>query len=418
MFDLESVCKNGKSAVKNLFKLTEAEINAALNKIADSLVADTDNILAENAKDVLFAEKSGYPAPFIDRLSLTPALINAMADGIKKVASLPSPVGETVYRYENKEQGFSLEEKKVPFGLIGIIYEARPNVTADAFALCFKTKNAVILKGGKEAINSNLAIVGSIRKTLKSLNIDENAVSVLENTDRETTLEFMKADKYLDLLIPRGSGSLIKSVTENATVPVIETGTGNCHVYLDASAEADVSAKIVFNAKTQRYGVCNACESLVVHKDALMILPFVAEKLKEKSVEIRADERAIKVLKGYPFLKKATNEDFYTEFLAPIISVKTVGSLDEAIDHINECSTHHSESIITKDNKNAERFLNGIDSACVYVNATTRFSDGFLFGFGAEIGISTQKLHARGPMGLDALTTKKFYCKGNGSIRK
>ncbi|MBO4594350.1 MAG: glutamate-5-semialdehyde dehydrogenase [Clostridia bacterium] len=418
MFDLENACKTAKAAARTLVSVPEEKINAALVAAADRIEKDAEYIKKENLKDVEFARGKGYPDPFIDRLLITDSVLKSMADGIRKVADLKSPVGETVYSYYNKEQGVSIDKINVPFGLIGIIYEARPNVTADAFALCFKTRNAVVLKGGKEAINSNLAVVKSIKKALMLSGIDENVVSVVENTDRETTLAFMKMNKYLDLLIPRGSASLIGSALENATVPIIETGTGNCHIYIDKTADESAAADIVFNAKTQRYGVCNACESLVINGGALDILPAVAERLKEKQVEIRADERSFAVLKGYPYLAKATEEDFYTEFLAPIISVKTVDALDEAIEFINEHSTHHSESIITKDEKNAEKFLREIDSACVYKNASTRFSDGFVFGLGAEIGISTQKLHARGPMGLDALVTTKYVVNGDGAVRK
>ena len=418
MFDLIDTCKAAKTAARTLIGVPEEKINAALVAAADFIEKDAVYIKGENVKDVEFARGKGYPDPFIDRLSITDSVLKSMADGIRKVADLKSPVGETVYSYNNKEQGISVDKINVPFGLIGIIYEARPNVTADAFALCFKTRNGVVLKGGKEAIYSNLAVVKSIRKALILNGIDENAVSVIENTDRETTLAFMKMNKYLDLLIPRGSASLIKSAMENATVPIIETGTGNCHIYIDKTADEKTAAEIVFNAKTQRYGVCNACESLVVHSGALSVLPVVAERLKEKKVEIRADERSFAVLKGYPYLVKAVEEDFYTEFLAPIISVRTVDTLEQAIAHINEHSTHHSESIITKDGENAEKFLREIDSACVYKNASTRFSDGSVFGLGAEIGISTQKLHARGPMGLNALVTTKYVVNGDGAVRK
>lgn len=419
MFDLEKTCIAAKAAGASLISVSEEKINAALKDAAEIIERDAAYIKAENLKDVDYAREKGCPEPFIDRLLLSDNVIKSMADGVRKVADLKSPVGETVYSFHNEEQGISIEKKNVPFGTIGIIYEARPNVTADAFALCFKTRNAVVLKGGKEAINSNVAVVKSLRKALIKNGIDENAVSVVENTDRETTLAFMKMNKYLDLLIPRGSASLINSALENATVPIIETGTGNCHIYLDESANEKMAAEIVFNAKTQRYGVCNACESLVVHSSALdRVLPAVARKLKEKQVEIRADERAFRVLSDYPYLKKATEEDFYAEFLAPIISVKTVDGIEEAIAHINKCSTHHSESIITDNEENAEKFLREIDSACVYKNASTRFSDGFVFGLGAEIGISNQKLHARGPMGLNALVTTKYVVIGDGAVRK
>ena len=307
----------------------------------------------------------------------------------------------------------------MPFGVVGIIYESRPNVTADAFALCFKTANAVILKGGSDSICSNVAIAKVLKGALKECGVDDNVINVIEDTSRETTTAFMKLNKYVDLLIPRGSASLINSALENSTIPIIETGTGNCHVYVDKFADTDMAAKVIFNAKTQRYSVCNACESLVIHSKILdEALPKITKALEEKQVEIRADERAYEVIKDYPYLNKATEQDFYTEFGGPIISVKTVDSLCEAIEHINEHGTRHSESIITADKERAEKFLNEVDASSVYHNSSTRFTDGFVFGLGAEIGISTQKLHARGPMGLSALLTTKYICLGDGAVRK
>ena len=341
-----------------------------------------------------------------------------MAIGIEQVAGLETPLDKVVYSYENVEQGISIIKKTVPFGVVGIIYESRPNVTADAFALCFKTANAVVLKGGSDSLRSNVAIVKVLKDALKSCGIDENAVSVIEDTSRETTTAFMRLNKYVDLLIPRGSASLIKAAVENSTIPIIETGTGNCHVYVDEFADEDMAANVIFNAKTQRYSVCNACESIVVHSAKLNALIKIAEKLKEKQVVIRADERAYKVLKDYPYLEKATEEDFYTEYGAAIISVKTVDTLNQAIEHINEHGTRHSESIITENAVNAQKFLDSVDASSVYHNASTRFTDGFVFGLGAEIGISTQKLHARGPMGLSALVTTKYIIKGKGAVRK
>ena len=360
------------------------------------------------------AEERGVKASLIDRLRLSEKRIEDIAEGLRQVAELPSPLGEVVYSYR-KENGLEIEEKRVPFGVIGIIFESRPNVAADAFGLCFKTANAVILRGGSDAICSNIAIVGAIRRALAKCGADENAVQLIEDTSRETARDFMRLDKYVDLLIPRGGAGLIRTVTENSSVPVIETGTGNCHVYIDESADAKMAADIVYNAKTQRYGVCNACESIVVHeKAAARVLPAVAARLKEKNVEIRADERARKVLAD---CKAASEEDYGTEYLDAIVSVKTVDSLEEAIAHINRYNTGHSEAIVTESAENARRFMDGVDAAAVYWNASTRFTDGFEFGLGAEIGISTQQLHARGPMGLKALTTTKFYCKGTGQTR-
>lgn len=419
MVDLNKIGENAKKASVSLNKLSKDAINKSLINVADFLVREKEYIKSQNQIDVDTARKNNLPEPFIDRLILSDSVILSMAEGIRQVALLDSPVGQCVYNYDNLDQDIKVKKILVPFGVIGIIYEARPNVTADAFALCFKTQNAVILKGGKEAINSNTAVVNVIKKGLRLANVDENAISLIEDTSRETTVKFMQLNEYLDLLIPRGSGSLIRSAKENSTVPLIETGTGNCHIFVDSTADIDKAVDIIYNAKTQRYGVCNACESLVlmdtVYKTAL---PKIVNKLREKQVEIRCDELSYEVVKNIEGVVKADEEDFYTEYCAPIISVKVVSSFDEAIAHINKCSTHHSESILTSDKRNAERFLNEIDSSSVYVNASTRFTDGFVFGLGAEIGISTQKLHARGPMGLDALVTTKYLIEGNNSIRK
>ena len=418
MFDLLLACENAKKASKSLLSLTEQDKSNALMAVAKSLRDNAQFLINENAKDIAFAKEKGATPAFIDRLTLNEKVIDGMAVGVEQVAGLVSPLNKVTYSYNNDQQDISIRKVTVPFGVVGIIYESRPNVTADAFALCFKTSNAVILKGGSDSLCSNVSIVSVIKSALKSEGIDENAITVIEDTSRETTLKFMKMNKYVDLLIPRGGASLIRSAVENATIPIIETGTGNCHVYIDESADVQKTADVVFNAKTQRYSVCNACESIVVHSNALNVLPFVSERLKEKQVVIRADERAIKVLDGYPYLEKATEEDFYTEYGAAIISVKTVDSIEQAIEHINEHSTRHSESIMTENEENAVKFMTEIDSSSVYHNASTRFSDGFVFGLGAEIGISTQKLHARGPMGLSALVTEKYLIKGNGSIRK
>ena len=317
---------------------------------------------------------------------------------------------------KKRPNGLLIGQKRVPLGVIGIIYEARPNVTADAFALCFKAGNAVILRGGSDALESNKAIVAAIRNGLKKENIPEDAIALIEDTSHETAREFMRMNGYLDVLIPRGGAGLIRTVVENSTVPVIETGTGNCHVYVDASADIDMAVKIILNAKTQRTGVCNACESLVIHKDIIgEALPAIAKALREKHCELRGDAAALEVV---PDMKKATEEDWGTEYLDLIASVRTVASVDEAIEHINRYNTGHSEAIVTKDYANARKFLDEVDAAAVYVNASTRFTDGFEFGFGAEIGISTQKLHARGPMGLKELTTTKYVIYGDGQIRE
>ncbi len=418
MYDLVSLGKSAKKAAAALIKLSDEVRSNALISVAKALRDNKEYLIKENLEDIKLSTQKDATAAFIDRLTLNDKVIEGMAVGLEQVANLPCPLGKTVYEYENKEQGISVQKKTAPFGVIGIIYESRPNVTADAFALCFKTANAVILKGGSDSLRSNTAIANVIKKALINCGIDENAINVIQDTSRQTTAEFMRLNKYVDLLIPRGSASLIKAAVENSTIPIIETGSGNCHVFVDESADREMAAQVIFNAKTQRYSVCNACESLVIHVDALDSLPLIAEKLQEKQVVIRADERAFMVIEDYPYLEKATEEDFYTEYGGPIISVKTVDNLDQAIEHINEHSTHHSESIITKSDENAQRFLEEIDSSSVYHNASTRFTDGFVFGLGAEIGISTQKMHARGPMGLDALVTWKYIIKGDGAVRK
>lgn len=419
MLDLIALAKNAKTASAQLNEMAEAKRNSVLIKTAKYLREEKEFLIKENSIDLDNAKAKGMSDSFIDRLALTEKVIEGMAIGIEQVAELDSPLGKTLYEHINEEQGIKIKKVTVPFGVIGIIYESRPNVTADAFALCFKTANAVVLKGGSDSLRSNVAIVKVIKRALRDSGVDENAVSVIEDTSRETTQAFMKLNGYVDLLIPRGGASLIKTAVENATIPIIETGTGNCHVYVDKEADINMSAQVIFNAKTQRYSVCNACESIVIHKDIVQsALPLIAEKLKEKQVEIRADELSYKVIKDYPYLASASDKDFYTEYGDAIISVKTIDSVEKAISHINEHSTHHSESIITKNAETAEKFLNAIDSSSVYWNASTRFTDGFVFGLGAEIGISTQKLHARGPMGLDALVTSKYIIKGDGAVRK
>lgn len=419
MFDLKIAAEKTKAASKVLAGLSDEKINRTLIGVANNLRAEKNALKAANALDVRNAENKGISAAFIDRLTLSDKVIESVAKGIEEVAALVSPRGRVLYEYRNEKQAIDITKIAVPFGVIGIIYESRPNVTADAFALCFKTGNAVMLKGGSDAINSNMAIVKVIRDTLKEYGVDENAVTLVEDTSRETAHEFMRLKGYIDLLIPRGGGGLIDWALENATVPVIETGKGNCHVYVDEFADKEKAVKVIENAKTQRYGVCNACESLLINSAVADFLPDIVKPLDEKGVAIRCDETSYELLKGKGLkrLARATEKDFYTEYDDAVISVKTVGSVEEAIECVNEYGTHHSDSIITENGANAEKFLNGVDSACVYLNASTRFSDGFVFGLGAEIGISTQKPHARGPMGLDALVTTKFVVKGDGAVR-
>ena len=411
---LETLGRNAKDAEVVLRNLDTAKKNQALAAVADSLVTNADKLLSANAIDVKNGRENQMPEGLVDRLMLTKDRIEGMAEGLRQVAALEDPVGEVI-GMKKRPNGLLIGQKRVPLGVIGIIYEARPNVTADAFALCFKTGNAVILKGGSDAIHSNKAIVDCIRRTLEENGITKDAIQLIADTSRETAGEFMKMNEYVDVLIPRGGRGLIKAVVNNSTIPVIETGTGNCHIYVDESADLQMAADIVMNAKTQRVGVCNACESLLVHekvKDAF--LPVLAERLRTKNVEIRADEEAKALIPG---AVSASEEDWGTEYLDYILSVKVVGSVDEAISHINRYNTGHSEAIITNDYTNAQKFLDEVDAAAVYVNASTRFTDGFEFGFGAEIGISTQKLHARGPMGLLALTSTKYIIYGSGQIR-
>ena len=411
---LEELGKKAAAAKYKVQVLTTEEKNNALKTVADALIANTDFIIKENAIDLKNGEENGMHPGLIDRLRLTPERIAAMSEGILQIIDLEDPVGE-VLETTTRPNGMEISKVRVPMGVIGIIYESRPNVTADAFALCFKTGNAVILKGGKDAINSNKAITDTIRGALKNAGVTEDAILLIEKTDRETTTAFMKLNDYVDVLIPRGGAGLIRAVVENSTIPVIETGTGNCHVYVDEYADFEKALNIIYNAKTQRIGVCNACESLVVHekvKDAF--LPLLAEKLAPANVEIRSDVAAKEVLKDSV---DATEEDFYKEYLDYIISIKTVANVDEAIAHINEHNTGHSDCIVSENAENIAKFQKGVDAACVYANVSTRFTDGFEFGFGAEIGISTQKLHARGPMGLKELTSYKYLINGNGQIR-
>ena len=413
--ELRVIGQKAKDASFLLGKMGSAEKNKGLLAAAQEILDQQDKILAANAIDIEHAKAKGMAQGLVDRLLLTSARIDGIVEGMRQVVGLEDPIGEVI-SMKQRPNGMMVGQKRVPLGVIGIIYEARPNVTADAFALCFKTGNAVILRGGSDAIHSNRAIVDVIRDGLKKCEIPEDAIQLLSDTSRETATEFMKLNGYLDVLIPRGGAGLIRSVVQNSTVPVIETGTGNCHIYVDESADFDMALDILFNAKTQRIGVCNACESTLIHRNiANEFLPLMKKRLDEKQVEIRADEEACAII---PEFVKATEEDWGTEYLDYIMSCKIVDSVDEAIAHINKYNTGHSEAIITSDYDNAQKFLNEVDAAAVYVNASTRFTDGFEFGFGAEIGISTQKLHARGPMGLLALTSTKFIIYGNGQIRK
>lgn len=411
---LKKMGERAKKAAYALNLLSDENKNRALCAAAEELLKETEKILAANASDVERAEKAGMSPALIDRLKLDENRIRQMSEGLLQIASLPSPLGEVVMKTA-RPNGLEIEEKRVPIGVIGIIYESRPNVTADAFGLCFKTGNAVILRGGSDAISSNIAIADALRHALISCDISGDALQLVTDTSRETARDLMRLNGYIDVLIPRGGAGLIKTVVETSTLPVIETGTGNCHIYVDESADIEMAKNIIINAKTQRLGVCNACESLVVNSAiAERALPVIASALFEKGVEIRGDERACAIL---PDIKKALEMDWGREYLDAIISVRVVDTLDEAISHINTYNTKHSESIITENAENAERFLNEVDAAAVYVNASTRFTDGFEFGFGAEIGISTQKLHARGPMGLRALTSTKYVIHGNGQVR-
>lgn len=411
---LEILGKNAVDAENILRNLSTNKKNQILRQAAEQLVKDTDKILAANAIDVQRGRENQMSEGLVDRLMLDAERIKGIGEGLRQVADLDDPIGE-VLGMKKRPNGLLIGQKRVPLGVVGIIYEARPNVTADAFALCFKTGNAVILKGGSDAIHSNQAIVESIRKVLARNEVTEDAIALIQDTSRETASEFMKLNQYVDVLIPRGGKGLIQAVVNNSTIPVIETGTGNCHIYVDDSADLYMAADIVMNAKTQRVGVCNACESLLVHEQVKdVFLPVLAERLRQKHVQMRADEAARALI---PDAVAATEEDWGREYLDYILSIKVVGSVDEAIAHINKYNTKHSEAIITNNYENAQRFLDEVDAAAVYVNASTRFTDGFEFGFGAEIGISTQKLHARGPMGLNALTTTKYIIYGNGQVR-
>ena len=403
-----------KQGATRMALLSTDDKNRMLMKMASALRADMDIIIAKNAPDVEAAKAKGKTPAFVDRLTLTPARVEGMAKGLEKLVALKDPVGEIIGGWKGA-QGVDITKVRVPLGVIGMIYEARPDVTADAAGICFKTGNAVILRGSGDAKESNMAVIGALRRAVREEGGPENALLLMEDTSREAALEFMRMNQYMDVLIPRGGAELIQAAVMEATVPVIETGIGNCHVYVDASADQRMALDILINAKTQRPSVCNAAESLLVHRDiAAEFLPKAGKALQELGVELRACPDSMGYLAG---AKPATEEDFRAEFLDLIISVKTVGGLDEAIDHINAYGTKHTEAIITRDYNAARRFTERIDAAAIMVNASTRFTDGGMFGFGAEMGISTQKLHARGPMGLEEMTTIKYIVQGKGQVR-
>ena len=415
MDSIELIGKRAKAASKKTAVLTTVERNNALRSVGDALIKHSDEIIEANKIDIENARANGMKPALLDRLSLNGERIKSMVEGLLQVADLEDPIGEITHM-KKRPNGLMIGYQKVPLGVVAIIYESRPNVTVDAFSLTFKSGNAVILRGGSDCINSNIKLVDIIRDSLKYVGLDEDSIILITDTDRKYVNELMKLNEYVDVIIPRGGAGLIKNVVNNSTVPVIETGTGNCHVYVDESADLDMAVNIVYNAKTQRIGVCNACESLVVHRAiAEKFIPMVVDKLKEKNVEVRGDSFSMDIDRR---IVPATEEDWGTEYLDYIISLKTVENIDEAIEHINRYNTGHSEAIVTKDYDNSRKFTQQIDAAAVYVNASTRFTDGFEFGFGAEIGISTQKIHARGPMGLDALTTGKYVILGDGQVRK
>ncbi|ABZ85231.1 gamma-glutamyl phosphate reductase [Heliomicrobium modesticaldum Ice1] len=406
--------KKAKDAAYKLGSLSSQVKNKALEAMAYALVAQEEEILAANALDMEAGRQKGMSKALLDRLMLNKKRIEEMAEGLYALVSLPDPIGE-VKRQWRRPNGLEIGQVRVPLGVVGIIYEARPNVTVDAAGLCLKTGNAVILRGGSEAIRSNMAIVKAISKASEEAGIPEGAIQLVEDSSREVAQQMMTMNEYLDVLIPRGGAGLIQAVVKNATVPVIETGVGNCHIYVDADADLEMAEKIIINAKCQRPGVCNAAESLLVHQDvARKFIPHIGKVLTEMNVELRGCPRTLSLFSG---IKEATDEDYATEFLDLILAVKIVDSFDEALEHIRKYSTGHSEAIVTRDYSRAREFTRRVDAAAVYVNASTRFTDGFQFGMGAEIGISTQKLHARGPMGLNELTTIKYVCYGDGQIR-
>ncbi|EOT40170.1 MULTISPECIES: glutamate-5-semialdehyde dehydrogenase [Enterococcus] len=415
MFDLTVLGQQAKKSARELALMSTTRKNELLALMAQALLDNEENILVANQKDLAQANDNGISTVMQDRLRLTRQRIEEMAVGMRQVIQLADPIGEVEKMWKNPD-GLMIGRQKVPLGVIGIIYESRPNVTTDAASLCFKTGNAVILRGGKEAFYSNQILVAILQKTLKSAGVDENAIQFVADTSHEVANQMMRLTQYLDVLIPRGGAGLIRRVKETATVPVIETGTGNNHIYVDKDAQLEMAIRITDNAKTQRPSVCNAAETLLIHQDvAAEFLPKIAEKLAEHNVELHADERAMQYL---PDAVAAVEEDWSTEYLDYIMAVKVVDSITEAIAHINFYNTKHSEAIITDNYFASQKFLNEVDAAAVYVNASTRFTDGFVFGFGAEIGISTQKLHARGPMGLEELTSTKYIIYGDGQIRE
>lgn len=415
MTGLEEYGKKAKAAARFLAGVSVERKNNALQRAADHLIRYQWKIIEENERDLKTAREAGIKGALLDRLLLNEKRIAAMADGLKQIVMLDDPVGEVLWM-KQRPNGLLIGQQRVPLGVVGVIYEARPNVTADVAGLCLKTGNAVILRGGKEAIHSNKAIVECFHLALEEEALPGDSIQLVSDTSRESAYGLMRLNQYLDVLIPRGGAGLIRSVVENSTVPVIETGTGNCHVYIDSPCDINMGVDIIVNAKTQRPGVCNAAETLLVHKDvAEAYLPVACKALAEKGVELRGDEQVCSLI---PFAKKATQEDWSTEYLDLILAIKVVSSIEEAIEHIHTYSTGHSEAIVTKDYENARKFLQEVDAAAVYVNASTRFTDGYEFGFGAEVGISTQKLHARGPMGLKELTTYKYIVFGNGQIRQ
>lgn len=415
MGSINDIGMKAKKASRKLALLSTLEKNNILQKAADILEKNAGYIIEQNKIDIKNAEDAGMKTTLIDRLSLNESRIKGMAQGMRDVAKLDDPVGSVDSMWK-RPNGLQIGQKRVPLGVIGIIYEARPNVTSDAASLCIKSGNSVILRGGKEAINSNKAVVKMIKEALRESGIDENSVQLVEDTSRESANEMMRLDKYIDVLIPRGGAGLIQAVKKNSTVPVIETGVGNCHIYVDKDADFDMACDIVINAKCSRPSVCNAAESLLIHKDiADKFVPMICSKLRDNNVEIRG---CSKVQSLFNDVVPADEEDWGKEYLDYIMSVKVIDSIEEAIDHIDKYSTNHSEAIVTNNYNNAQKFLNEVDSAAVYVNASTRFTDGGEMGFGAEIGISTQKLHARGPMGLKQLTTIKYIVYGDGQIRK
>ncbi|MFI3177190.1 MAG: glutamate-5-semialdehyde dehydrogenase [Eubacteriales bacterium] len=411
---LEQIGEQAVAATYELQGLDTVSKNQALAQVAKDLVDATNTILKSNELDIQAGIQAGMSEGLLDRLRLTKERIVGMAEGMTQIIALEDPIGEILDEVV-RDNGLRIRKIRVPIGVIGMIYESRPNVTLDAFALCFKAGNVVILKGGSDAIHSNIAIANCIRTSLEIVGISPNVIQLIEDTNREVTKEFMKMNEYIDVLIPRGGAGLIQAVVTGSTIPVIETGTGNCHIYVDKEADYEKAIPIILNAKTQRVGVCNACESLVIHKDiAEEFLPLVGRALVERGVEIRGDEVTCNKI---PEAKKAMEEDYSAEYLALCISSKVVDSLQEAIYHINHHHTKHSDVIITENSQSAALFLQQIDSACVYHNASSRFSDGFEFGLGAEIGISTQKIHARGPMGLKEITSYKYIIEGNGQVR-